>query len=172
GGTHLNDVSFIKPIFADGELIAFAQNKGHWADIGGNVPGSFDVNATAHFSEGLRITPVRIWQDGRFLVDVAKLLVANTRSPDISLGDLHAQAEATSVCEREVLRLVDKYGKQAVLQAMQEVQDYVERIVRQRVAQLPDGEWNTEDYLDYDPAHGEGLVPVRVKLTIDGDQVS
>ncbi|MCP2255988.1 N-methylhydantoinase B [Prauserella aidingensis] len=172
GGTHLNDVSFIRPIFADGELIAFAQNKGHWADIGGNVPGSFDVNATTHFSEGLRITPLRVWRGGELIADVAKLLVSNTRSPDISLGDLHAQAEATGVCEREMHRLVGKYGKHDVVEAMQEVQDYVERIVRTRVAELPDGTWTTRDYIDFDPAHGEGLVPVQVRLTISGDQVS
>lgn len=172
GGTHLNDVSFIRPIFASGELIAFAQNKGHWADVGGNVPGSFDVNATTHFSEGLRITPLRVWRGGELVTDVAKLLVANTRSPQISLGDLHAQAEATGVCERELHRLVDKYGKDDVVEAMREVQDYVERIVRARVAELPDGTWSTTDYIDFDPAHGEGLVPIQVRLTIEGDQVS
>ncbi len=134
----------------------FAQNKGHWADIGGSVPGSFDVTATEHFAEGLRITPVRIWHEGRFLADVAKLLVANTRAPEISLGDLHAQAEATGVCEREIQRLVAKYGRGTVVDAMAEVQDYVERIVRQRVAELPDGEWVTEDYLDSDPSKPEG----------------
>ena len=172
GGTHLNDVSFIRPVFASGELIAFAQTKGHWADIGGNVPGSFDVNATTHFSEGLRITPLRVWRGGEFLHDIAKLLVANTRSPEISLGDLHAQAEATGVCERELLRLVERYGKQDVLEAMQESQDYVERIVRARVADLPDGTWTTQDHIDFDPAHGEGLVPVQVQLTISGDQIN
>ncbi|GAA3749549.1 N-methylhydantoinase B [Spinactinospora alkalitolerans] len=172
GGTHLNDVSFIRPIFAGSRLIAFAQNKGHWADIGGNVPGSFDVNATTHFSEGLRITPIRLWHRGELREDLAKMLVANTRSPDISLGDLYAQAEATSVCEREVLRLVDKYGRETVVEALREVQDYVERLVRSRVARLPDGMWTTEDHIDFDPARGEGLVPVRVTMTIEGDQVS
>jgi N-methylhydantoinase B len=111
GGTHFNDVSFIRPIFADDEIIGFAQNKGHWADIGGSVPGSFDVSASEHFGEGLRITPLRVWHKGRFLHDVAQLLVSNTRAPDQALGDLNAQAEATAVCEREVLRLVDKYSK-------------------------------------------------------------
>lgn len=172
GGTHLNDVSFIRPIFVGDELVAFAQNKGHWADIGGNVPGSFDVNATAHFSEGLRITPLRVWRSGALIHDVAKLLVANTRSPQVSLGDLHAQAEATGVCEREIHRLVDRYGRDGVVAAMREVQDYVERIVRARVAELPDGTWTTQDHIDFDPAHGEGLVPVQVRLTIEGDQVN
>lgn len=171
GGTHLNDVSFIRPIFVDNEIIGFAQNKGHWADIGGNVPGSFDVNASEHFSEGLRITPVRVWRDGQFLHDVAQLLVSNTRAPSQALGDLHAQAEATAVCEREVLRLVGKYSKDTVVAAMQETQDYVEHTVLNSLKDLPTGVWETVDYLDFDPAHGEGLVPVRIKLTLDGEGI-
>ncbi|MDR7165645.1 N-methylhydantoinase B [Pseudarthrobacter oxydans] len=168
GGTHFNDVSFIRPIFADGEIIAFAQNKGHWADIGGNVPGSFDVNAKEHFGEGLRITPVRIWSKGVFLHDVAQLLVSNTRAPRQAMGDLHAQSEATAVCEREVLRLVEKYSKTTVVAAMQETQDYVERIVLRRLESLPQGVWETTDYIDFDPGKGEGLVPIKIKLTLDG----
>lgn len=88
------------------------------------------------------------------------------------MGDLHAQAEATGVCEREIHRLVGKYGRDTVTGAMREVQDYVERIVRSRVADLPDGTWTTEDYLDSDPARPEGLVPIRVTMTIEGDQLS
>lgn len=172
GGTHFNDVSFIRPIFVDDEIIGFAQNKGHWADIGGSVPGSFDVNAKEHFGEGLRIPALKIFDRGVFRYDVAGLLVENTRSPEIGLGDLHAQSEATSICEREILRLVQRYGKETILQAMAEVQDYVERIVRKRVAELPDGTWSTTDYLDADPGHGEGLVPISVQMTISGDQVS
>ena len=123
GGTHMNDVSFLRPIFYDGTLLAFAQNKGHWADAGGSVPGSFDVSATDFYTEGLRITPVRVWSKGVFLKDVAKLLAGNTRSPEIVMGDLKAQAEATAVCEREILRLVDKYSVNIVRTALREVQD-------------------------------------------------
>lgn len=168
GGTHFNDVSFIRPIFAGGEVMAFAQNKGHWADIGGNVPGSFDVNAKEHFGEGLRITPVRIWSKGVFLHDVAQLLVSNTRAPRQAMGDLHAQSEATAVCERELHRLVGKYSKDTVVEAMQETQDYVERIVRRQLVSLPQGEWETTDYIDVDPGKGEGLVPIKIKLKLDG----
>lgn len=171
GGTHMNDVSFIRPIFVGGEIIGFAQNKGHWADVGGNVPGSFDVNATEHFSEGLRITPVRVWREGELIADVAQLLVSNTRAPEICLGDLHAQSEATGVCEREILRLVDKYGKDAVVASMQGAQDYVERMVRHRLTELPTGTWETVDYLDADPAQGEGLIPVKISMTIDDEGI-
>jgi N-methylhydantoinase B len=171
GGTHFNDVSFIRPIFSDGEVIAFAQNKGHWADIGGSVPGSFDVNAKEHFGEGLRITPIRIWSKGVFLHDVAQLLTSNTRAPEQAMGDLHAQSEATAVCEREVLRLIDRYGTATVKTALQETQDYVERTVRRRLETLPRGTWETADYIDVDPGKGEGLVPIKIKLTLDGEGI-
>jgi N-methylhydantoinase B len=171
GGTHFNDVRIVRPIFHEGEIIALAQSNGHWADVGGSVPGSFDITAKEHFGEGLRIPPVRIWSQGRYLADVARLILSNSRAPEDTEGDLKAQAEATAVCEREILRLVDKYGVDTVLTAMDEVQDYVERLTRRRVAELPDGVWETEDYLDFDPNHGEGLVPVKVKLEIRDDQL-
>ncbi len=171
GGTHFNDVRVVRPIFYDHTLVGLAQCNGHWADIGGRVPGSFDITAREHFGEGLRIPPVRLWHRGTFLPDVGELIASNTRSPGDVLGDLRAQAEATRVCERDVCRLIERYGIETVLAAFDEVQDYVERIVRRRVSHLPDGQWKTEDYLDLDPNHGEGLVPVSVQLTIMGDQL-
>ena len=171
GGTHFNDVRIVKPIFHDGEVIAFALSNGHWADVGGSVPGSFDVRAKEHFAEGLRVPPIRIWDEGKFRWDIVDMIVSNTRAPSDAEGDLHAQAEATRVAEREILRLIEKYGGETVITAFSEVQDYVETLTRQRVAELPDGTWETEDYMDYDPSVGEGMIPIKVKLTIEGDQI-
>jgi len=171
GGTHFNDVRIVKPIFHDGEVIAFALSNGHWADVGGSVPGSFDVRAKEHFAEGLRVPPIRIWDEGKFRWDIVDMIVSNTRAPSDAEGDLHAQAEATRVAEREILRLIEKYGGDTVITAFSEVQDYVETLTRQRVAELPDGTWETEDYMDYDPSVGEGMIPIKVKLTIEGDQI-
>ncbi len=171
GGTHFSDVRLIRPIFADGKIIAFSQSNGHWSDVGGSVPGSFDVTAREMFKEGLRITPVRLFDKGRFCKDVAMLIANNTRDPASIIGDIHAQAEATAVCEREILRLVGKYGRETVETGLGAVQDYVERAMRQRIAALPDGEWETQDFIDRDPAGGEGLIPIKVKLTIKGDRV-
>ncbi|WP_200840946.1 hydantoinase B/oxoprolinase family protein, partial [Geminicoccus flavidas] len=171
GGTHFSDVRVIRPIFVGDEVIAHAQSNGHWSDVGGSVPGSFDVSARDMFREGIRITPVRIYDGGRFCHDVANMIAANTRDPASVIGDMHAQAEATRVAEREILRLVDKYGKDTVLEGFREVQNYVERATRQRIAALPDGSWETVDYIDRDPAGGEGMIPIKVKLTIKGDEV-
>ena len=172
GGTHFNDVRIIRPIFVDGEVIAYAQSNGHWADVGGTVPGSFDINAKEHFGEGLRIPPIRIWDQGKYLGDIVRMFASNTRAPDMIIGDLQAQAEATRVAEREILRLVEKYGKPTIMTAFSEVQDYVEILTRRRIAEMPDGVWETEDYIDYDPSIGEGLIPIKVKMTIEGDQLS
>jgi N-methylhydantoinase B len=170
GGTHFPDVRLIRPIFADGKIIAFSQSNGHWSDVGGSVPGSFDVTARDMFREGLRITPVRLFDKGRFCKDVAQLIAANTRDPASIIGDIHAQAQATLVCEREILRLVGKYGRETVETGLSEVQDYVERAMRQRLAALPDGVWETQDFIDRDPSGSEGLIPIKVKLTIKGDK--
>jgi N-methylhydantoinase B len=170
GGTHFPDVRLIRPIFADGEIIAFSQSNGHWSDVGGSVPGSFDVTARDMFREGLRITPVRLFDKGRFCRDVAHLIAANTRDPASIIGDIHAQAQATQVCEREILRLVGKYGRETVETGLSEVQDYVERAMRQRLAALPDGVWETQDFIDRDPAGSEGMIPIKVKLTIKGEK--
>ncbi|WP_047865733.1 hydantoinase B/oxoprolinase family protein [Rubrobacter aplysinae] len=172
GGTHFNDVRIIRPVFVEGEIIALAQSNGHWADIGGSVPGSFDISATTHFGEGVRIPAVKIWDRGDYRWDVVGLITSNTRAPGDAEGDLMAQAEATKVAERELLRLVEKYGKDTILTAFDEVQDYVERLTRRRISDLPDGTWQTEDYIDQDPSGEEGLVPVKVKMTIDGDSVT
>jgi N-methylhydantoinase B len=172
GGTHFCDMRIIRPIFHEGELVAFAQSNGHWADVGGSVPGSFDTNAKEHFGEGLRVPPVRIATRGRDLGDVVHLIVSNTRSPEVAEGDLQAQAQATKVAETEILRLIEKYGPETVVAAFGEVQDYVERLTEHRVRDLPNGTWVTEDYLDADPSRGEGLVRVRVKLTIDEGRIA
>ncbi|MEZ0213716.1 MAG: hydantoinase B/oxoprolinase family protein [Xanthobacteraceae bacterium] len=171
GGTHFNDTRIVRPMFYKGELLGFSQANGHWADVGGATPGSFNVNAIDHMAEGLRITPVRVWSKGECLRDVCNLIASNTRAPADIIGDMEAQAEATKVAEQEVCRLVEKYGLDVIKTSFGAVQDYVETLTRQRVAALPDGVWETEDYIDLDPGVGEGLIPIRVRMTIKGDTV-
>ena len=171
GGTHVCDVRLVRPVFHEGRLIAFTQSNGHWADVGGSQPGSFDIQAKEHFGEGLRIPPLRIWRRGEFLRDVAEMVVSNTRAPADAMGDLLAQAGCTAMGEQRLLELVARYGVETVLAAFRECQDYVERFARKKVEGLPAGTWTTEDYLDQDPASGEGLIPIRVAMTIEGGSV-
>ena len=171
GGTHFPDFSLIRPVFSDGELIALAQANGHWADVGGSVPGSFDVGATDHFGEGIRVPPIRVVDRGTPRDDVIGMIASNSRAPGDIVGDCHAQIEATRVAEQELFRLIDKYGRDDVVEAFGNVQDYVERLTRARISDLPDGTWETTDHIDFDPGGEEGLVTIRVKLTISGDEI-
>jgi N-methylhydantoinase B len=171
GGTHFCDVRLVRPVFHGPQLIAFTQSNGHWADVGGSQPGSFDIKAREHFGEGLRITPIRIWRRGEFLRDIAEMIVSNTRAPADAMGDLLAQAGCTAMGEQRLLELVGRYGVEIVLSAFRECQDYVERFARQKVARLPAGTWSTEDFIDQDPVGREGLIPIRVAMTIAGGTV-
>ncbi|WP_121640190.1 hydantoinase B/oxoprolinase family protein [Virgibacillus sp. Bac330] len=171
GGTHFSDVRVIRPVFYRKTLIAFIQSNGHWADVGGGMPGSFDVSSKAHFGEGVRIPPTRIWSKGNYLKDVANLIVSNMRVPEERFGDLRSQVEATKVAEKELLRLIDKYTIDKVLLAFAEVQNYVERLTREKLKQLPNGTWETIDYIDMDPDFGDGMIPIKVKLSIKDDQI-
>ncbi|WP_042346515.1 hydantoinase B/oxoprolinase family protein [Bacillus massiliigorillae] len=171
GGTHFSDTRVLRPVFYDNKLIAFMQLNGHWADMGGSVPGSFDVNSKDHYGEGMRIPPLRIWSKGTYLHDVANVLVSNMRLPEERLGDLRAQAEAAKVGETQLIALIEKYGIDTILTAFAEVQDYVERLTRAKVAALPDGVWETTDYIDMDPELGDGLIPINVKMEIKGDEI-
>lgn len=172
GGVHLNDVCVVRPLFDGGELIAFALCKGHWADMGGSVPGSFDVTAREIFREGLRIPAIRIVDSGKLRRDIVELCVGNTRQPADAEGDLYAQVEATRVAERELARLIARYGKATVLETFEEVQSYTERVARTAIGRLPDGVWETEQWLDgYPEIDREGLIPVRVRLEINGDAI-
>ena len=171
GGTHFSDTRVLVPIFVGGELIAWSQANGHWADMGGSVPGSFDVSARDMFKEGIRIPPVKIWRRGEYCGDVAKLIAKNTRDPDAIIGDMDAQTQACKIAEREIQRLAAKYGVETIKTAFADVQDYVERAVRRRLSELPDGSWETVDYVDQDPTAEEGMIPIRVKMTIIDDAV-
>ena len=166
GGTHFNDVRIIRPVFVGEQLIAFTQSNGHWADVGGSTPGSFDIQAKEHFGEGLRITPIRIWRRGEFLKDIAEMIVNNTRAPVDAMGDLMAQAGCTDNGAQRLLEMVDRYGVDTVLAAFSECQDYVERFTRNKIEGLPEGTWRTRDFVDQDPNAEEGLIPIEVEMTI------
>jgi N-methylhydantoinase B len=171
GGTHFSDTSVLVPIFHEGQLIAWSQANGHWADMGGSVPGSFDISATDMFKEGIRIPPIKIWREDKECIDVIRLIAKNTRDPDSIIGDMAAQTQAAILAKKEVLRLCEKYSGDTIRSAFEEVQDYLERAVRKRLLALPNGSWETVDFIDQDPSSGEGLIPIKVKLTIKDDQV-
>ena len=166
--THNNDIHIMKPIFHEGHLVAFASSTAHWSDVGGTAPGSLNPRARSHFEEGVRIPALKLFKRGVLDRDIVAILLANMRQSWERLGDLHAQAAAIKAGDKRIQGLIAKYGLDAVLAAMDEIQNYSERLARASFARLPDGTYEVEEKVDQDVWTGEP-VTVRLKLTIDGD---
>jgi N-methylhydantoinase B/oxoprolinase/acetone carboxylase alpha subunit len=162
GGTHLNDITLVAPCVVDGELVGWAANRAHHADVGGSAPGSIPADATEIYQEGLRIPPTRLDES------VRRLLLANSRTPTERIGDLDAQVGANVV---GIERLAAMAGGHAPLA---EVVAYGERRMRAALAELPDGIWGAEDVLDSTGAAPEQQRPARVvvAVTVTGDEVT
>ncbi len=161
GGTHLNDITLVAPCVTNGELVGWAANRAHHADVGGSAPGSIPADATEIHQEGLRIPPTRL-DEG-----VRRLLLANSRTPTERIGDLDAQVGANVV---GVERLAEMARGAAPLA---EVVDYGERRMRSALADLPDGTWRADDVVDSTGAAPAQQRPARiaVAVAVTGDQV-
>ncbi|UGS35570.1 hydantoinase B/oxoprolinase family protein [Capillimicrobium parvum] len=171
GGTHLQDVRVVAPIFRQDKLVGFVATTGHWSDVGGMVPGSFYMEASEIYQEGVQIPPVPIVQEGVLNEAVLDLLLHNMRVPGERRGDLHAQIAACRAGARRLVELIDRYGEDTVADAMAQAQDYSEQLFRSEIALIPDGSYSWEDWIDQDPKTGEPQ-PVRLTMRIKGDQIT
>ena len=171
GGTHLNDVTVLFPVFAGGELFIFPAVRAHWADVGGMTPGSYSGLSTSIYQEGVRIPPIKLYERGKRNEGVMRLLMSNMRLPEERLGDLNASLGACRVAEERIERLVAKYGRDTVLGCIAMNLDRSERRMRDRIRGLPDGEYVYEDYLEFYDAGRLDPVLMRLKLIVDGDHV-
>ena len=165
GGTHLNDVTLVAPVFVAGELVAWVANRAHHADLGGMAPGSMPPDALDIAQEGLRIPPVR------FTPDVEALIVASSRTPEERRGDLAAQRGANVVGVERLRDLVVGLGGVGPLG---EVLAYGERRMRAALTVLPNGRFSFEDVLDSVGPRPEQQTQSRVSVavTIEADHVT
>ena len=172
GGTHLNDVTLIMPVFDEaGRLMIFPAVRAHWVDVGGMVPGSYSGLSSNIYQEGMRIPPIKIWERGKLNRAAMTLLMANMRVPIEREGDLNASIGACRIAESRIRKLVAKYGSKTVMDCVALNLDRTERRLRDRIRELPDGTYHYEDYLEF---YNQGrLDPVlaRLALTVEGDQV-
>ncbi len=163
GGTHLMDVRFVKPFFYEGELFSWLANTGHWPDTGGAVPGGFSANATEVEQEGLRLPPVKLFKEGVMDEEILSIILSNIRIADQRIGDIKAQAAALTVGERRLTALLDRYGRDVVETAMAELEARAEQQMRAKIAQIPDGVYRGEAFVDSDGVVDE---PLRIAMTI------
>jgi N-methylhydantoinase B len=171
GGNHLPDVKAVRPVFAEGHLVAFAINLAHWADVGGAVPGSYVPWATEAYQEGLRIAPLRLFSAAGPDREKIDFILANVRGRAEREGDLFAQFAADDVAARRLGELFARYGADTMRACFDRLQTESEQQMREAIRALPDGSWEGEDWLDDD---GVDAHPIRIKVrvTIEGDEAT
>lgn len=169
GGTHLNDVALVMPVFYKDELLGFIVNKGHWSEIGGMHFGSWTSDANEIFQEGLQLPSIKIYIEDRPNRDVIDIIKANSRLPEATLGDMEAQIGSMKVAKKRIDELVRKYGIEAIKEAMEKLIEDGEKLSKLRLKELPKGTFEAEDYID-DDGINDNPIYVRVKVTITDDE--
>ena len=168
GGTHLNDVRLVRPVFREGRPFCWLASAGHWLDLGGAVPGGYNPKATESFQEGVRIPPVRLVEDGRLRRDIVDILAANARLPDSNWGDLNGQLNALDLGERRLHALLDEAGDAVVAAALDAFSDGAEAQMRAALRALPDGRYAFADVLDNDGIV-DAPITIALDLTVEGE---
>ena len=166
GGTHLPDITVAAPFFYEGELLAFASNIGHHAEVGA-------VRATAQdaYDEGIRIPSVKIYREGTLDRGVLDFILLNCRLPRERLGDFRAQFSAAQLGVRRLDELCKKYGKTVFKASVARLFDYAESKVRRGIAQIPDGRYEFSDCMDDDGVTDEPI-PINVVVEVKGDSIT
>lgn len=171
GASHSPDIGAIAPLFADGELFGFVGTAAHHVDIGAAVPGTCIIKAHDSFSEGIRLLAYPVELGGKPVQANWRLIESNVRMPELVIGDLQAQVAACRWGQRGFARLVERYGLAKLQEATQRLLHVTEQRMREMITSLPDGVYTAEGYLDGYEDTGEVDIPIRVTLTIRGDEI-
>jgi N-methylhydantoinase B len=140
----------------------------HWPDVGGTLGGI----TTDIYSEGLQIPILKYQKAGVVNQDLVDIIRMNVRLPDRAMGDLRAQITAIKTGERRFLELIDRYGRNAVLDGITAIMDQSERAARARTAAIPDGVYEAQSFMDDDGLDPERSIPIRVKVLVSGDAMT
>jgi len=171
GGTHLNDVALIYPVFAQDRLFLFPVIRAHWGDVGGMTSGSLSGAACEIFQEGIRMPVLKVYRKGEPDRSLLDLLFANMRAPRERAGDFDAILGACRIAESRIRELLRKYGAAVITQYVEAALDLSEKRMRAAISRIPAGDYRYEAYLDGSAA---SLEPVRVKvrITVEEDRLT
>jgi len=175
GASHGPDVGFAVPVFHKGELVAFAATTAHHLDIGALSPGSCGiVDAIDAYAEGLQFKAIKVYDRGVRNDAVWQLLRDNIRVSDLVVGDMEAQIAASRIGAERLAALIDRYGYPRFTAACEAVMDYAERLMRQAIAALPDGDYKAATTIDgfvdsADPTKRH--LPIVATVRVRGDEM-
>jgi N-methylhydantoinase B len=171
GACHPPDVGIVRPIFSGGELVAWCWSEGHILDVGGMSPGGFAPAAMDCYGEALRFPGIKFMSEGKVIEDVHRLIDANFRLASRNYNDIRCFLAATSVGERRVLDLIERYGLENFRQYVEANNRLSEETVRSRISKLPNRTILAEENVEHD-GHVNEVFTVRCALTVDGDSLS
>jgi N-methylhydantoinase B len=169
GGSHLNDVTVFGPVHHKGELVGYVASLAHHVDVGGGAPASIGPFQEI-YQEGIIIPPVKLVQNGVINEEIFRLILAQIRSKRVTTGDFRAQIAANTVGARRLVDLVEKYGVSDFDHYVDAVIDYTDRRTRAEIANIPDGVYGMESFLDFD-GFTDKVVNLKVEITVKGETV-
>ena len=172
GSPHAPDVCVLTPVFVDGELFGFCGSIAHKGDIGGPVPGSCSGQAREIFNEGLQLPAVRYQRRFEPNTDLERIIAANSRTPELVLGDIRGQLGADRLGERRLKELVGKYRKDKILAGFARLFEIGEARVRAAIAEWADGRYEAERFVDDDGIDLEKPVRIHVMAEKRGDRLN
>src|SRR5688572_29023742 len=165
GSPHEPDMCVLSPVFVEGALFGFCGSIAHKSDIGGPVPGSCSGQAREVFNEGLHLPAVRYQRGFKTLGDIERIIGANSRTPELVLGDIRGQLGADRLGERRLNELAAKYGKAKILACFDRLFDLSEATLRKTFAEWADGRFEAERFVDDDGIELEK--PVRIHVVVE-----
>jgi N-methylhydantoinase B len=165
GGTHLPDITVAAPFFYEGELLGFACNIGHHAEVG-------QVRGTARdiYDEGIRLPSVKVYRKGKLDRGVLDLILLNCRLPRERLGDFRAQFSSCQLGVSRLTELCDKYGKDIFTSSVSQLFDHAEGKLRRGLARIPNGRYTFSDCMDDDGVSDDPIL-IKVSVEIKDDSI-
>jgi N-methylhydantoinase B len=171
GVPHSMDMAVITPFFHDGRLIAFCGSIAHKSDLGGVVPGTGYGNAREIFQEGIQYPPVRFISRGVIESDIEAILRANSRTPDLVLGDIRGQVGVARLGEKRLAELIERYGLEPTLETFAMQQRVTEDRIRTTLRSWPDGAFEAESWVDTDGIVLDKRVRYHIRVEKYGDSI-
>jgi N-methylhydantoinase B len=168
GALHANDGILAMPIFAAGELVAWSGIVMHDSDVGSPVPGSFVSGAADRFGEAPLFPAIKLVERFALRRDIERAYLRNSRTPEQNALNMRARVAALRSTHGRIAEVVDRYGLATFRAAQDGIIDYVERVVRRRLRELPDGSWSARGYHDHD-GRSDAVYPLCCRLEKDGD---
>ncbi|PZX10659.1 N-methylhydantoinase B [Palleronia aestuarii] len=171
GGMHLPDIFTFKPIFVEGEIVAYAAAVCHHTDVGGRVAGSNASDSTEIFQEGIRIPPLKLFRAGQIDTTLMEMLKSNVRIPERLEGDLRGQLAACRLAEIGIQALATRQGTKRFVELIDDMLAYSEILTRAAIAELPDGDVTFTDYIDDDGIDVGTPIPLVCSIRKSGEQL-